>query len=648
MAGEQPRYCDVVMKGGITSGVVYPKAVVTLARQFRLKNIGGTSAGAIAAAAAAAAEFAKQTGAQSGGYDLLAKLPDLLGKSNGSGRTNLFTFFQPQEKTVPFFHTLTGALETNSFKAALIKLVGRAEIAFWPWTLPGLGMGIALSALEMSHGYWLLAIAWLLLGAIASVLTVAIVFVWFFGKDVAGAEGNYFGLCTGMSTDIADDHERGPSRDGQSLTIWLTKYLNELAGLAPDGPPLTFGQLWSLNKEPGKDPGQGEKAINLEMFTTCLSKGRPFRLPFRDEESVHENVCYFQEEEMRKFFPENVVDWMIKRPRKPNHDRTLPPGFHRMPDPWNLPVVVATRMSLSFPILLSAVRLWAHAPDFKIKDPNGKAGNSTDDTESTQAFSLSPCWFSDGGLCSNFPIHLFDSPLPRWPTFGITLVDKPDTTPPEDLATPWMPANNREGIWEPLTPIGEGGGMGGLLDFIVKIIETMQDWQDNTLSRMPGYRDRIAQVGLLSSEGGLNLNMPKDRIDTLVQRGDAAAREFVDRFTDLEIREGAMNWPNHRWIRFRSLIAALEEMLQRMHAACKNPQPGDAAYDVWVKSLKIGEAPSYEWETKKQLQLILDTLERLNDLAVQWEKPGDSAATRVSAAAGAPRPRPELRPRPRI
>ena len=39
------------MKGGITSGVVYPFALCELARTYRFANVGGTSAGAIAAAA---------------------------------------------------------------------------------------------------------------------------------------------------------------------------------------------------------------------------------------------------------------------------------------------------------------------------------------------------------------------------------------------------------------------------------------------------------------------------------------------------------------------------------------------------------------------------------------------------------------------
>jgi hypothetical protein len=35
--------CDLVMKGGITSGVVYPMAVVELAKEYRFECIGGTS-----------------------------------------------------------------------------------------------------------------------------------------------------------------------------------------------------------------------------------------------------------------------------------------------------------------------------------------------------------------------------------------------------------------------------------------------------------------------------------------------------------------------------------------------------------------------------------------------------------------------------
>src|SRR5262249_59526992 len=60
MATDKPaQSCDIVMKGGITSGVVYPLALVELSQKYRLANIGGTSAGAMAAAAAAAAEYGR-------------------------------------------------------------------------------------------------------------------------------------------------------------------------------------------------------------------------------------------------------------------------------------------------------------------------------------------------------------------------------------------------------------------------------------------------------------------------------------------------------------------------------------------------------------------------------------------------------------
>jgi len=61
------------MKGGITSGVVYPLAACELAKAFRFKNIGGTSAGAIAAAATAAAELGRESA--KGGFRLLLATP---------------------------------------------------------------------------------------------------------------------------------------------------------------------------------------------------------------------------------------------------------------------------------------------------------------------------------------------------------------------------------------------------------------------------------------------------------------------------------------------------------------------------------------------------------------------------------------------
>src|SRR6516162_215087 len=102
------RVCDMVMKGGITSGIVYPLVVTTLAEKFLFKNIGGTSAGAIAAAATAAAELARD----SGGFERLARLPDFLGADapGRSGESNLLAFFQPQPRTAQLFRVCVAGL----------------------------------------------------------------------------------------------------------------------------------------------------------------------------------------------------------------------------------------------------------------------------------------------------------------------------------------------------------------------------------------------------------------------------------------------------------------------------------------------------------------------------------------------------------
>jgi predicted acylesterase/phospholipase RssA len=67
--------CDIVMKGGVTRGVVYPAAVAAIAKRFRFRSIGGTSAGAIAAVVIAAAELARTVNDDMRGFNRLAAIP---------------------------------------------------------------------------------------------------------------------------------------------------------------------------------------------------------------------------------------------------------------------------------------------------------------------------------------------------------------------------------------------------------------------------------------------------------------------------------------------------------------------------------------------------------------------------------------------
>src|SRR5258707_15374693 len=84
--GQPEKICDIVLKGGITSGVVYPLALVSLAEKYRFSNIGGTSAGAVAAVAAAAAGNGPQT--EAAGFDPPAGV-------SGEAGLSLLSLFPP-------------------------------------------------------------------------------------------------------------------------------------------------------------------------------------------------------------------------------------------------------------------------------------------------------------------------------------------------------------------------------------------------------------------------------------------------------------------------------------------------------------------------------------------------------------------------
>src|SRR4029078_5427539 len=110
------RNCDIVMKGGLTSGVVYPMAVVDLSEEFRFKNVGGTSAGAIAAALTAAAEFRRVSTGSRDGFDQIKALPEFLGcKTNG--QSNLLNLFPPTKSTRRLFPLLPAFLGHASLHA---------------------------------------------------------------------------------------------------------------------------------------------------------------------------------------------------------------------------------------------------------------------------------------------------------------------------------------------------------------------------------------------------------------------------------------------------------------------------------------------------------------------------------------------------
>ena len=87
------RFCDLILNGGVASGIVYPWALVELARDYRFHSIGGNSVGAMAAALAAAAEYGRCQG-QANAFEVLRRAPLDLAKEE-DGQTKMLRLFQP-------------------------------------------------------------------------------------------------------------------------------------------------------------------------------------------------------------------------------------------------------------------------------------------------------------------------------------------------------------------------------------------------------------------------------------------------------------------------------------------------------------------------------------------------------------------------
>ena len=219
------RYCDLVMKGGITSGVVYPRAITRLSHHYRFKGIGGTSAGAIAAAITAAAEYQRRKCGSRKGFDLLYDLPVELSKpiKQHSKKSKLLSLFQPQPNTRRLFTVLIKTLnQSNTIRRWLAGSKGML-LAYWPATAVSIALGFVFAL----NGAWF---AGLLSVVIISLVGIGIL-VYF---DITrGVVANGFGLCNGMSE----------KKDQDALTQWLHKMIQSAAGQSVDGIPLTFGDI---------------------------------------------------------------------------------------------------------------------------------------------------------------------------------------------------------------------------------------------------------------------------------------------------------------------------------------------------------------------------------------------------------------------
>jgi hypothetical protein len=549
-------YCDIVMKGGVTSGVVYPRAAVELSKKYTFKNLGGTSAGAIAAAATAAAEYRRRHGSDAG-FVRLAQLPAELAQPGF-----LLSLFTPDGSTRRLFMALQSAATASQSGAATVAIkLWLALLAGYPGpAIAGALLGAVLPVLLWWAG-WASGLAAVLLGVLW-VLAVMTLFA-----TVAAA--------TSLPTSLRAN--RFGLSSGKPLVAWLNSMINDTAGL-PAGKFLTFKDLHDAPRP--NDVTNTPRAVNLEMMTTNLTHGRPYRLPFSQDSGAR---FYFAPSEWLDFFPPDIVEYLKSLTPA---GATLPrssEGLDLYQVPFaDLPVVVAVRMSLSFPGLFSAVPLWA--VDFT------RTMNTNDHTPGFRP-TAERCWFSDGGLSSNFPVHLFDAPLPRWPTFAIDLKGPhPDHLEKDEMV--WLPAHNASGfhpVWNRFDKDEKGqlplSDPKQLLGFGLALVDAMQSWRDSMAAEMPGYRDRIVHISQLPNEGGLNLAMPPPLITELSGRGQLAGQRLVNEF----------KFDNHVWTRYRVYADVLWQSLQKFAHSYEAPMPqGAHAWTLVTGTATAGDLPSYK------------------------------------------------------
>jgi hypothetical protein len=542
--------CDIVLKGGITSGVVYPLALVALAKKYRFASIGGTSAGAIAAAAAAAAEYGRPV--KDAGFDRLAKIPGEVGP-------NLLLMFQPTPLLKPLFDIFVATLKAKSKAGAFLALIWAALNGYWPSALLGLLPGAIVVALALVYRC---GAGFLLFGALLAFVGMVLGLIWRLWRAASVdlvADG--FGLCPGIRQSYS-------SREG--FTDWLARLINEAAGLEAGDPPLTFGDL--------AKPSGGRQPIQLAMMTTSLMEKCPYTLPL-----LKERRFVFKKSEWDRVFPDWIMAFLTRECDRFTPQAGEPGEYYYFPDAARLPIIVGARMSLSFPLLISGVPLWRC--DFTLKKD--------------EQHKLRPCLFSDGGLSSNFPIHFFDHLMPNHPTFAISLDDYDKNRNYSDV---WLPSSDHAGSGSQV-PVLPFSGLGG---FLMRLLMSAKDWQDNLQSVLPGYRERIVHVVLKPEEGGLNLTMDEATIQKLVGYGKQAGEKLCTEF-DMD---------EHRWRRFLVSMARMEETLDEVADAYAGAHAAPESFRAFLD--RYAAMPRHYKQHPPILAAMLQRGEELDQSGVGW------------------------------
>lgn len=637
--------CDLIMQGGVASGVVYPLAIMEIAKKHELRGVGGTSAGAIGAVVAAAAEYGRRRRTGTGYAQLAALSKDILDK--GIGR-----LFQPTAGMAGPFDLLV-ALQSRGAIAGVLAYVG----TYWPvvwlagalgflnigWLVAGspplaalvrdsgdtlmilgaqLGVGLMLfmlkslstrsrraldgpMALLLAGGLlWAMCDFFLRyvpggagvnddffvhMGMAALAATSAMIFVFIVLLTIdllrIASTKHRFGVCSGRT--------EAPRKDA-ALMEWLHHHVQAASGAQA---PLTFGDLEAtrleaeLAKAEGRPftPPVNTNDIELRMTVTDLGLRRPHTLPFLPPH------MQFVPNELAQVLPQAVVDAMYDAK---NGD---PAKSHPLP-PWHkLPVLFAVRMSLCYPVLFRMVPLYHRS-----EDPHGKPERTL---------------FTDGGICSNFPIHFYDGLLPSWPTLAIAL------EPSADPNRGSVKIDRSDARPKPRrTPAS-------LADALGLIFQTAGGWRDQVQTSLPGYRERVCVVGLTKKQGGFDFEMARRDIASAMFRGKQAGVMLCGRVPDPLPPEPAAWWrrpapqaaetftpfdeAEHRYRRFLVAYARLEETLGALASMWKGSN------GAWSRHVTTHVSPEFPQAGDKgaAIAAAVSAIDTLADVIVEPTPP---------------------------
>lgn len=580
MQSEQ-KYCDIVMAGGITSGVVFPDALHSLSQEYRFKSIGGSSAGAIAAAAAAAAELGRTGGGSQTGKDF-----DVIKTMFEALHGNVSQLFHPVKEldrlfrfAKDFINGGIGSRGTLGVLAGLYMLgvahfAREAAICIFAYLVLGLPFFVAAyNAGTFSQAHWLGGL-WLFVSAIVTLLVfLAAGIAWALKSEIGKLSAHGYGMCPGPAQ---------PGLKSPGLMDWVGLMIERASGrCGGEGTvpqthiPLSFGDLNSAE-------------IELRMMTTNLSLGIGYALP-----SLGSDPYYFKRSEMLDLLPGWVVADLMRKAGDRSDFTDGGEPLHRLPTGLDMPVLLGVRMSLSFPVLLSAV------PLYKL---DRRSRRKADGSAVEEISIVRRVLFSDGGITSNFPTRFFDSLVPSKPTFGISLEDReeesPDSSGMQSLEV-FLPFNANSGRRYEIKQISSLSG------FLFSIVNTAREWQDRKQSRLTGWRERIARVYLGKGEGGLNLDMGPEVVGNLARRGKRVAALFRGVRLDHPEDRDEFDFSDHQWRRFLVAYAQMEQMLVKFSEKWNG--------GVRAQVEKTSEAPkSYKEIPKGDVALMM---QRFGELA---------------------------------